>query len=93
MGKENWPEWFRREYPGLPETDSAGHQFGPGLISNSMVSCKPCPNTTDGRGHHVVFCRVDGCHAAEIRPPGCSGAYGLTRAELWEQATKGEGTV
>ncbi len=77
-----WPEWFMREWPEMPERDDAGHELGPGQVSFSFVSCDPCPATTDGRGHDVAYCRTDGCRAAEIRPVGCSGAYGPTRAEM-----------
>lgn len=85
---DTWPEWFKLAFPGLPDCDAAGHQLGPGLISQSFVTCKPCPATTDGRGHHVWFCRENGCRASETRPPGCSGAYGPTRDVLWERAVK-----
>lgn len=88
MGKQHWPAWFVREHPNMPERDDSGHELGPGLVSASFVSCKPCPATLDGRGHHIAFCRVNGCHAAEIRPPGCTGAYGPTRAERWARSLR-----
>lgn len=91
MGREQWPDWFRLEHPNMPDHDDAGHELGPGLISLSFASCKACPATTDGRGHHVAFCRVNGCQAAEIRPPGCTGAYGMTRAEWYAQDMAGDG--
>jgi hypothetical protein len=75
----------------MPDRDDAGHNLGPGLIGRSFVQCKPCPATIDGRGHHVAFCRVNGCRAAEITPAGCTGAYGPTRAEWYAQAARDRG--
>lgn len=80
-------DWYHETYPWIPDRDTNGHKLGPGLSTQSMVACKPCPATTDGRGHHVTFCGVIGCHAAEVRPPGCTGAYGPTRAERYADET------
>ncbi len=82
VAKRFWPEWFVKEWPEMPERCAQGHELGPGRVSVSFVSCKPCPATTDGRGHHIAFCGVIGCEASEFRPVGCSGAYGPTRAEM-----------
>jgi hypothetical protein len=91
MAEKDWPEWFSRRHPEMPERDDAGHELGPGLVSSSYVPCKPCPASIDGRGHHITFCGVIGCDAAEIRPIGCSGAYGPTRDILHQQAIRDRG--
>jgi len=70
---------FRKVYPWIPEHDQAGHQLGPGLVSFSFSSCS-CPAATDGRGHHVAYCRVNGCRAAPARPPGCPGPAGAQKS-------------
>lgn len=54
----------------IPGTCANGHELGPGKLSLSWVWCtckQPASN-----GHHVAYCRVDGCGAEPRRPPGCS---------------------
>jgi hypothetical protein len=53
----------------LPSTCENGHPLGPALVSLSFKSCPGCPATTDGRGHHVYYCRVNGCRSAPAYPP------------------------
>lgn len=64
--------WFEREYPWIPAADEAGHRLGPGLVNLTFMSCD-WPAVTDGRGHQSVKCRVDGCKAPTIYPPGHTG--------------------
>mgnify|MGYP001270247116 CR=1 FL=1 len=47
-----WPTW-------LPERCGNGHELGPGKVSLSWVSCR-CAEAALG-GHHLTYCRVDGC--------------------------------
>lgn len=54
----------------IPATCPNGHELGPGKLSLSWVSCT-CPRSRGG-GHHVVYCRINGCHIPTL-PPGCSG--------------------
>jgi hypothetical protein len=45
----------------------------PGEVSLPFVTCRDCPANVDGRGHHVFRCRVIGCDAPVIVPPGHVG--------------------
>lgn len=75
-------------------TDDRDAKDAPDLLARAgrtVVLSAPCPATKDGRGHHIAFCRVNGCRAAEIRPAGCTGAYGPTRAEWYEQVVRDRG--
>ena len=64
--------WFEEAWPWVPPADAEGHELGPGRVNFTFVNCD-CPAVTDGRGHQTVRCRVNGCHAEPIRPPGCTG--------------------
>jgi hypothetical protein len=54
----------------LPPTCESGHELGPGRVSLSWVSCICQPGSI---GHHVGYCRRDGCKSPPARPPGCPG--------------------
>lgn len=64
-------DWFKRLHPYLPERCPNGHELGPGKVSTSFVPCD-CDAVTDGRGHHIVHCRVIGCRSS-YGPGGCLG--------------------
>lgn len=53
----------------IPATCGNGHELGRGRVSLSWVSC----DCGSGGGHHVAYCRVNGCKAQPRRPPGCTG--------------------
>ncbi len=57
-----------------PKMCANGHELGPGKLVLSFVMCPDCPATEDGRGHHVIYCRVNGCRAEPAYPPGHVGA-------------------
>ncbi len=65
--------WWARAYPWIPAVDERGHPLGPGAVNLSFIACLGCPATTDERGHPVARCRVIGCDAPPIFPPGHVG--------------------
>lgn len=61
-----WPDWY-------PKTCTEGHDLNEG-ISLSWESCPGCPGAEgNATGHHVVYCRINGCRAEPTRPPGHVG--------------------
>lgn len=69
MNRADWEKY----YGWVPAADARGHALGPGRVNLTMVSCPGCPATTDDRGHQSVRCRVNGCDAPTIFPPGHVG--------------------
>lgn len=54
-----------------------GHPLGrvgaTATVSLSYITCPGCPANTDDRGHHVAYCRTDGCMKPAY-PDGHEGA-------------------
>jgi hypothetical protein len=57
----------------IPKVDANGHELGAGSTNLVFIMCINCPATKDGRGHYVARCRIDGCDAPSITPPGHIG--------------------
>jgi hypothetical protein len=57
----------------IPRTCANGHPLGAGQTNLVYVTCLRCPASKDDRGHHVAKCRVIGCDAPFIPPPGHLG--------------------
>jgi hypothetical protein len=58
------PDW-------LPPTCAEGHPYAAG-VSLSWVFCD-CPGAGGAHGHHVVYDRINGCHAPAVYPPEHTG--------------------
>ena len=54
----------------IPATCPNGHELGAGKTSLSWVFCT-CRQPA-AAGHHIAYCRVNGCHVPTL-PPGCPG--------------------
>lgn len=63
-------ETGREDLSWIPATCTNGHQLGRGHTSLSWVACTCRPGSD---GHHVAYCRVNGCKAGPRIPPGCPG--------------------